>query len=908
MTYTAEQLMGRGRFSEALVALEREPALGRDPLASDVIRGQLLERLGSYKESRELCRRLLESRRLTPRHRGTCELVLGVLLAYEGNTDLGVEHMRRALVIAESIQDLGLATWSRLRLLTACALSPQHHAVSSLLCPIRRDTTRLGDPILSAALHITMGELEAQRGLMSAALRHIELGSALLEVDENLWLSARAHNARAAIAIMNADYASAGLSAECAQACAGEGGAASALFAALCNRGFIAYHTGHFSEAIGFFEKARVTSCHGESANGALDSLALVRLAQGRLDEAAAYINAIDASVLTDRDRRLYSNRCACLTRALVEFAKSDYAGAAISLAAALELASASGDRLLEFRATLATAELLQRTGNLEQCVATLERLGPSLASFPPDIYARYEQVVGAALEGEGSTYSARQHLERSRLILAGLQNAVGVIDLDRTLTNNAPSRYREDSSSEQTDPALGATSMLQEIAALLMHAQRPEIVATGLVSILSKTAGLHTARAVARSDKGDVEVLSSYATCDPSGLDGYLEQTLAVGSSRGRMIEVVVGARRSVESVASMNAVHQFLSTVGLISSAIRDRAERSTLWPVDEMPLDDSTGIVGGRMREVMSLARRVATTSVGVLLTGESGTGKEVMARAIHDLSPRSKKAFVPFNCTAVPRELLESQLFGHRRGAFTGADRDFPGLIRSAKEGTLFLDEIGELGLDLQPKLLRFLESGEICPLGEPHPIKIEVRVIAATNRDLEQLVREGQFREDLYYRLNIVRLFIPPLRERRDEIPALAHHFVAKAAAEFSKGRVRVTEDMMSVLTLYDWPGNVRQLQNELRRAVALADPDEPLGSSCLSAEVRRSAPVDLRQSGADGQVAVPLIGQLGPTIARVETEMIRLALEAHHGRLDAAARSLGISRKGLYLKRQRLGI
>ena len=189
----------------------------------------------------------------------------------------------------------------------------------------------------------------------------------------------------------------------------------------------------------------------------------------------------------------------------------------------------------------------------------------------------------------------------------------------------------------------------------------------------------------------------------------------------------------------------------------------------------------------------SRKPAPSKVNVRTTGESGTGKEILARAIHDFSDRADKPFVPFNCTAIPRDLLESQLFGHRRGAFTGADRDQLGLIRSARDGTLLLDEIGELGLDLQPKLLRFLDSGEISPLGEPGSLTIDVRIGAATNASLEDAVRAGRFREDLFYRLNVVRLSIPSLRERRDEIPALVNHFAARAAEEFRKGQLRSEE-------------------------------------------------------------------------------------------------------------------
>jgi DNA-binding NtrC family response regulator len=254
--------------------------------------------------------------------------------------------------------------------------------------------------------------------------------------------------------------------------------------------------------------------------------------------------------------------------------------------------------------------------------------------------------------------------------------------------------------------------------------------------------------------------------------------------------------------------------------------------------------------------------------------------------------------------VPKELSEAYLFGYKRGAFTGAFSDSPGVIRSAVGGTLFLDEIGELSVDLQPKLLRFLESGEISPLGE-NPSIADVRIVAATNRNLDQLVQDGGFREDLYYRLNVIRLTIPPLLERRDEIPALVHHFVMRAASEFGKGQVRVAEETMEHLLLYPWPGNIRQLYNEIRRLVALADTDAVLKPSILPADIRRVA---ASSKINNGEIAVSLGDKLMPTIWRIETEMIRAALRSHKGRVEDAARALGISRKGLYLKRQRLGL
>jgi hydrogenase-4 transcriptional activator len=227
---------------------------------------------------------------------------------------------------------------------------------------------------------------------------------------------------------------------------------------------------------------------------------------------------------------------------------------------------------------------------------------------------------------------------------------------------------------------------------------------------------------------------------------------------------------------------------------------------------------------------------------------------------------------------------------------------------ARDGTLFLDEVGELGLDLQPKLLRFFESGEISPLGEPGSLTVDVRIVAATNTNLEDAVRAGRFREDLFYRLNVVRLSIPPLRERRDEIPGFVNHFVARAAEEFKKGQLRVADETMERLLLYRWPGNVRQLQNELRRMVALAEPDSALLPHAISEEILGALPIFRHALVTGHEIAVGVHDKLAPTIARVEGELIKAALRTHHGKVDATAKALGISRKGLYLKRQRLGV
>jgi MoxR-like ATPase len=259
-----------------------------------------------------------------------------------------------------------------------------------------------------------------------------------------------------------------------------------------------------------------------------------------------------------------------------------------------------------------------------------------------------------------------------------------------------------------------------------------------------------------------------------------------------------------------------------GFVSFPCDTSPAAAELAPAPEPPADDvlpELVAVSAAMRELKAEIVRLSRSNATVLLTGESGSGKEVVARAVHDVSLRSGRPLVALNCASVPRDLFESQLFGHRRGAFSGACGDSPGVIRAADGGSVFLDEIGELPLELQPKLLRFLENGEVFTLGEQKPRRVDVRVIAATHRNLETLVKEGRFREDLYYRLNVVPIRVPALRERKEDIAALARLFLARSATQGSSPPA-LTNDALEALAQHQWPGNVRELRNVMERAVA----------------------------------------------------------------------------------------
>ena len=346
------------------------------------------------------------------------------------------------------------------------------------------------------------------------------------------------------------------------------------------------------------------------------------------------------------------------------------------------------------------------------------------------------------------------------------------------------------------------------------------------------------------------------------------------------------------------------------------------------------------GDAMARVVSLGRRAAASNIPVLIEGESGVGKELIARAIQGESERAGRPFITVNCGAIPENLVESILFGHEKGSFTGASEKRIGKFQEADGGTLFLDEVGELPLDAQVKLLRALQEGEIDPVGSKRPVKVNFRLISATNRDMIQQVRDGKFREDLYYRLNVFPIHVPPLRERLSDVVELARHFMARFAAEEGKRVIGFSADALRLLQLYSWPGNVRQLENAVFRAVVLADgaeltvaefpqiaahvdgfdyevPAAPAyvdknpaytGPAVLGAEATLPQTVEMKGTGgALGIQAMTGEGEIRP-LEEIEADMIRLALGRYRGHMTEVAKRLNIGRSTLYRKMQEYGL
>jgi len=311
----------------------------------------------------------------------------------------------------------------------------------------------------------------------------------------------------------------------------------------------------------------------------------------------------------------------------------------------------------------------------------------------------------------------------------------------------------------------------------------------------------------------------------------------------------------------------------------------------------VEGSSELVGESraMQQVKRLIEKVAPTSSTVLITGETGTGKELVARCIHECSARAKMPFVPVNCGALPEGLVESEFFGHRKGAFTGADAPRKGLLEVADGGTLFLDELGELDKAMQVKLLRFLESGEVRRVGENASFHVDVRIVCATNRDLQEMVRSGDFREDLFFRINTFEIPLPPLRDRRDDIPVLAHHLAARHLRKAGSPAELLSDDAVQVLVNYDWPGNVRELANAIEHAAILSD-GQTIRAEHLPASVRG------RRADRAAGGSTLYRADLPKTLREIEKEVILHVLEKHNGDKPKAAAELGIALKTLYNK------
>lgn len=412
-------------------------------------------------------------------------------------------------------------------------------------------------------------------------------------------------------------------------------------------------------------------------------------------------------------------------------------------------------------------------------------------------------------------------------------------------------------------------------------------------------------------------------------GRDG-MDVLTELAKTRPELPVIVLTAKGSIEAVVSAmkGGARDFVvkpAAPERIVVSIRNALEMKTLSrEVTRLKKQSEGGLTfddligkSAAMRPVVAMGERGAKASIPILISGESGVGKEVIARAIQGASERADKPFISVNCGAIPETLVESILFGHEKGSFTGANGRHLGKFQEAHTGTLFLDEIGELPLDMQVKLLRVLQEGEVDPIGSKRPVSVDVRIVSATNRDLAECVAEGTFREDLFYRLNVFPIAVPPLRERTEDIPALVEHFIARFNAQEKMSVSGLTSETLTMLGQQPWEGNVRQLENAIFRAMILSDgnqlrpSDFPQISGLTPAmaqavEATDAGPLDrlvpANESDEDGSVSVlDREGHLR-TLEDIERDLIAFAIETYHGHMSEVARRLGIGRSTLYRK------
>jgi hydrogenase-4 transcriptional activator len=689
-----------------------------------------------------------------------------------------------------------------------------------------------------------------------------------------------------------------------------------------------------------------------ETTGAVFDTLAQIHLIRGRYDTASEYLErASEAYGAYGRQTsrwyewsvRVLGARLALRRGALDEAAR--LAG---------EIVEAGAPPFDALQATLIASEALLAAGALgpadQKLREAAEKLDPKVA---PEAWGEYLRLRGCLSAQSGSATDAYHDFAQSASLLDLLgeryQSGLSHLALGRLVAETGARSVAE----RQLDIAQGlfealgaerdladtrtARALLTNVgsgAYVLSPADADEAIVRRIVdaAALPDLLERETASALLEVCAGDCAVVYvegstgvihvvAVAGCDePTGRELVASVRSGIGHTRAELFIDSLGRNHDAGRFALVRSTRpighpikrrlRMIATVARQGFALCDERRRSSApaqSSVDRSlePLLPGFVSASEAMSRVIDQVQRLQGNDLTVLITGESGTGKELIARAIHVGSHRSAAMFLPYNCTTTGRDLADSQLFGHRRGSFTGAVADQPGLIRSAAGGTLFLDEIGDLPLDVQPKLLRFLEQSEIMPIGETRPQRVDVRVLAATNADLEQRVSEGKFREDLYYRLSVIRIHVPPLRERREEIPHLSTFFLREASERLGKPDVELSSDALDVFSQYWWPGNVRQLKNEVQRAVALSVPGQQVEPAHLSPEISHTR-LPSGMPGTPMRTRAP--ANLASAIEQVERDMIQAALDRAGGNISETARALGLTRRGLYLKLRRLGL
>jgi hydrogenase-4 transcriptional activator len=952
----AVQALERGTGAEAaslLVRALKRPGLHRDEqvqircalaeawLLQDDVR-QATEALGPPPEGRE---------RLDPARLSTLWRMHGRLAVTRGEPSRGIAFLTKALRQAERAHEsraIGLAHYELglcYRQVGDLAIVREHITKAASALHAAGDRRHL------AMVHSLSGVTLAQEGRLDEAI-------AALRQAERLAVIAEAHDVLATVCGNQANVASMQHRHEQALSLAErsvelqeQAGTPHGLGVALASLGQICVRVGDLKRAEGALNRALDvrSPLHfmRETTGAVFDTLAQIHLIRGEHDDATRCLLKAREAYGETLASRWYQWSVRAL-EARVALRRGD---ATSALAVSAEVAQSSDTpAIYALQAELTAIESLLALGRTDDAERRLEaisgRVEPGAMSGTWGEFLRLRGRLHAAAGRATEAYhDFGQSVSVFDLLGEGYQSGLSYLELGRLAAaagaRSRATRYLTDAA--RVFDALGAAPDLADAHTALNHvpavttggylgvqmdgddalvrrivdaAVIPALLARdGATALLEACDGQATVLFV-RTAAGAIHLLGT------SGCDLQAARALAAASSRGSagpplLVTAAIGRAAEGPRFAVLSATRPLATSTlqrfrtlcavlrqGFDLCLARDR--QPELAAALERPLEPLLpGFVcaSAAMQRVADQIQRMQGNDLTVLITGESGTGKDLVARAIHAGSPRNGNMFLPYNCTSATRELADSQLFGHRRGSFTGAIADQAGVLRTAVGGTLFLDEVGDLPLDVQPKLLRFLEQGEVLPVGDTRPQRVDVRVVAATNADLESRVSDGKFREDLFYRLSVIRIHVPPLRERREEIPHLSTFFLREACERLAKPGVRLTAETLDIFDTFAWPGNVRQLRNEVQRAVAMASPEGSITPELLSPVFGTQDP----PVGADTRSRHRRT-TLAAAIEKIEREMIQSTLERSSGNISETARTLGLTRRGLYLKMDRLGV
>ena len=918
------EFVAKGLFGDAAKWIDRR----RDLTVSDrVVRAQLEVHVGTPARAREMAHTLLKER-LTNKDSSNCWELVGRVCLNVGELEDGLRAMSQAFTAAAATHDLQVEARLRSSYVHSLLQWVGTEAAAVEIPKLRQVAVRAGDAYALIAVHSLAAEINARKGQVKSALASISVASELLGRFDNVWQRGRLAIVCFGVSMLQSDYESASQSNKEALSCATRSGSREIRIPALGNLAFIKIAQHEFQDVkLALNELINELQKGGTSIAeiGARDIEMESALAANDLTSAAALESLITNLISIVEPKDSYYELWHLLNRVrwLYRLGRADE-GVSVAIDAIPRIARTSDRNLLE-RMKLLAAEGYGRIGQAARGASLIASAAIENPDSSLEMTGEAFRVTGrlAALEDRGSALS---HFKRAARIFESIGNLTARAQVQRdvfeTLAIGLESAGVADKHTDKHSPNSSpltvadlrapAAPLTERISTFVEIGTHAPLLASESLSLLGDTDTVLSASIVTTDVDGRRAILATYlAPGVTETLDDHPNAIrIPIGTHRQSRYEIVALPLSTASARATVLSVERLVNMSLALARARQLERERTALWP--EQTPEQQLGLIcaSERMLDLVKTVRRVAASNVTVLLTGETGVGKELFARALHQASPRNEKVFLPFNCSTVPREMFDSQLFGHKRGSFTGAVDDSAGMIRSAAGGTLFLDEIGEMALDTQPKLLRFLESGEIMPLGDPRPQLVDVRLVAATNANLDQLVADGRFREDLFYRLNVIRINIPSLRERREEIPALVEHFLERYAGELQKPQLRIADETLEYLVLYRWPGNVRQLANEIRRMVAMAEPGAVLMPAHLSdaiAASRRTIPTE-RPPLHSTEVMTRLDQPLSAAVEHIERAAIQRAVAVAEGNLIEAAKMLGLSRKGLYLKRQRLGL